>query len=83
MKPSKPTTKPYTRRSASYKDEALKLADRIGYAEAARQLTTVTAYTVPWAISARWTLKHNSSQVEVFGFNGLDQFLTYLTSSPP
>ncbi|WMP19380.1 hypothetical protein RCS87_19230 [Thiothrix lacustris] len=28
----------YTRRSASYKAEALKLVDRIGYAEAARQL---------------------------------------------
>ena len=32
MKPNKPTSKPYTRRSASYKEEALKLADRIGYA---------------------------------------------------
>ena len=38
MKPSKPTTKPYTRLSESYKAEALKLADRIGYTEAARQL---------------------------------------------
>ena len=38
MKPTKPTTKPYTRRSASYKEEALKLAERVGYAEAARQL---------------------------------------------
>ena len=38
MKPSKPTTKPYTRRSESYKAEVLKLADRIGYTEAARQL---------------------------------------------
>ena len=38
MKPSKPTTKPYTRRSESYKVEALKLADRIGYTEAERQL---------------------------------------------
>ena len=38
MKPSKPTTKPYPRRSESYKAESLKLADRIDYAEAARQL---------------------------------------------
>jgi len=38
MKSNKLASKPYTRRSASYKEEALKLADRVGYAEAARQL---------------------------------------------
>lgn len=37
MKPSKPTTKPYTRRSASYKEEALKLADRTGYQQLIQQ----------------------------------------------
>ncbi|EIJ34229.1 transposase IS3/IS911 family protein [Thiothrix nivea DSM 5205] len=38
MKTAKTDKKPYTRHSASYKAEALKLAERLGVPEAARQL---------------------------------------------
>ena len=48
MKPNKPVTKQYTRRSESYKEEALKLAERIGYAEAARQLGVHVSQLYGW-----------------------------------
>lgn len=38
MKTAKTNTKPYTRHAASHKAEALKLTERVGVPEAARQL---------------------------------------------
>lgn len=64
MKPSKPTTKPYTRRSASYKEEALKLAERIGYAEAARQLGLHESQLYGWRAKQTQQQTVNSREQE-------------------
>ena len=68
MKPSKPTIKPYTRRSESYKAEALKLADRIGYMEAARQCGQTKAGRI-WRLS----LTYFPAEADYTQYLGLSQ----------
>lgn len=48
MKTAKPNKKPYIRPAASYKAEALKLAERVGVPEAARQLGLHESQLYQW-----------------------------------
>lgn len=48
MKSSKSSKKPYTRHAASYKAEALKLAERVGFPKAARQLGLHESQLYQW-----------------------------------
>lgn len=48
MKTAKTNKKPYTRHAASYKAEALKLAERVGVPEAARQLGLHESQLYQW-----------------------------------